>query len=107
MDVQKDPTGVNLLRVFAPEYDAVFEVYGSVPVQAFGTVLGRDLYFHARGKSWTFDVADHNGHLPSDGYRDTDGFFREGPYPDAGWMPLDRAVNIIVRCLRQYTGVPG
>src|SRR5262249_33731282 len=97
MEIQKDPAGLDSLQVLAPEYDATFEVYGSAPVQAFGKVLGRELYFRARHQQWTFDVANHKGHLPSDGCRDSDGFFREGNYPNASWMPLDRAVIIIVR----------
>jgi hypothetical protein len=66
--------------------------------------LGRDLYFRARHDSWSFDVADRAGNLPSDGSRDSDGFHREGDYPEAGWMPLREAVKIIARCLREYVG---
>jgi hypothetical protein len=91
-----------MLSVTAPEYDASFEVWGCCPVQALGTVGGRDLYFRARHGRWTFEVADHAGNLPSDGYRDSDGFFREGEYPDAGWMTHWQAVTIIGRCLREY-----
>ena len=107
MEIHPHPEGLNLLRVTAPEFDAAFEVWGNCPVQALGTALGRELYFRARHNGWSFDVADRNGNLPSDGYRDSDGFYREGVYPDAGWMPLQQAVQIIVRCLREYTGVPG
>jgi hypothetical protein len=104
LEVHPHPEGLNLLRVTAPEYDATFEVYGNCPVQAFGAVRGRDLYFRARHEGWSLDVADHAGNLPSDGYRDSDGFYREGTYPGAGWMPLPEAVAIIVRCLREYVG---
>ena len=104
MEVNPHPEGLNLLRVTAPEFDAAFEAYGNCPVQAFGTVGKHDLYFRARHERWTFDVADHGGNLPSDGYRDSDGFYREGDYPNAGWMPLQEAVAIIARCLREYIG---
>ena len=104
MEVRPHPEGFDMLCVSAPEWDAAFDVYGACPVQAFGTVRGRDLYFRARHEGWSFDVADHAGHLPSDGYRDSDGFYREGGYPDAGWMPLREAVEIIARCLREYVG---
>jgi hypothetical protein len=104
VEVQPDPDGLKRLFVEAPEYDARFEVSGECPVQAFGTVLGRELYFWARHDSWTFDVADHRGHLPSDGYRDSDGSCREGDYPNASWMPHRKAVTIIERCLQEYTG---
>ena len=51
-------------------------------------------------------MADHAGHLPSDGFFDSDGFYREAGYPDAGWMPLGEAVKIIAQCLREYAGDP-
>lgn len=94
MEIHAHPEGLKLLRVEAPEYDAKFEVYGDCPVQAFGTILGRELYFRARHDGWSFDIAGHDGNLPSDGYRDSDGFYREGDYPNAGWMPLKEAVKI-------------
>ncbi len=104
MDVQPDPAGLERLIVTAPEFDAAFEVYGNCPVQRFGTVLGRDLYFRARHNGWSFDVADHAGNLPSDGYQGSDGFYREADYPNASRMPHREAVAIIERCLREYTG---
>ena len=104
MEIHPHPEGLKLLRVTAPEYDAAFEVYGNCPVQAFGTVLSRELYFRARHEGWSFEVSDHAGNLPSDGYRDSDGFYREGSYSQAGWMPLGEAVKIIARCLREYVG---
>lgn len=103
MDVQPDPAGLKRLIVTAPEFDAEFEVHGVCPVQGFGTVRGRDLYFRARHDEWSFDVADHAGNLPSDGFRKSDGFYREAPYPEASWMPHRKAVEIIERCLREYT----
>jgi hypothetical protein len=102
VDIRKSPDGLESLTVSAPELDATFEVFGNCPVQGFGTVLGRDLYFRARHESWSFDVADRAGNLPSDGYQDSDGFYREGDYPNAGWMAHPDAVTIIVQCLRQY-----
>ena len=104
MEVQPDLAGVQRLVVTAPEFDAAFEVYGDCPVQGFGTVRGRELYFHARHDGWSFDVADHAGHLASDGYRNSDGFHREADYPDASWMPHAEAVKIIGRCLLEFTG---
>jgi hypothetical protein len=106
VEVKPDPGGLERLFVTAPELDAEFEVYGNCPVQGFGTILGRDLYFRARHSGWTFDVADHAGRLPSDGFQDSDGFYREGEYRNAGWMPHQKAVAIIAACLREYTGVP-
>jgi len=94
---------MNRLVVSAPELDAAFEVYGNAPIQGFGTVLGRDLYFRARHDGWSFDVADHRGHFPSDGFFDSDGFYREADYPNASYMPHHEAVMIIARCLQEYT----
>jgi hypothetical protein len=105
MEVRPDPDGIKRLCVTAPEWDAAFEVYGACPVQAFGSVLGRELYFRARHGEWSFDVADSEGRLPSDGYRDSDGFYREGIDPHNGYMPLSEAVAVIAACLREYTGV--
>jgi hypothetical protein len=105
VDIEPDPAGLERLYVTAPEFDATFEVSGNGPVQGFGAVLGRELYFRARHDSWSFDVADHAGELPSDGFAAPDGFYREGEYPNASWMPHREAVKIIVRCLREFTGV--
>jgi hypothetical protein len=102
VEVRSDPDGYERLFVDVPEFDAAFQVWGTCPVQGLGTILGRELYFRARHEGWSFDVADSAGHLPSDGYQDSDGFYREGDYPDAGWMPLPEAVKIIVRCLREF-----
>jgi hypothetical protein len=106
MEIRPDPDGLQSLFVEAPEWDVSFEVNGACPVQAFGTVRGRDLFFHARHGEWSFDVADSTGNLPSDGFFDSDGFFREGIDPHNGYMPLPEAVDIIVDCLREYLGTP-
>jgi hypothetical protein len=104
MEIRPDPNESRLF-VSAPEFDAEFHVIGDCPVQGFGKVLDRELYFRARHENWTFDVADCNGSLPSDGGSGPDGFFREGDYQSAGYMPLRDAVKIIVKCLREFTGV--
>lgn len=107
MEIKPDPGGLDRLFVTAPEFDAVFEVYGACPVQAFGTVGGRELYFRARHGEWSFDVADSAGNLPSDGYHDSDGFYREGIDPHNGYMLLPEAVGVVTECLREYTGLTG
>lgn len=104
MDVRPDPDGFDRLFVHAPEFEAEFSVSGACPVQAFGTVRGRDLYFRARHGEWWFEVEDAAGRLPSDGYRDSDGFYMEGMDPHNGHMPLDEAVGVIEQCLREYVG---
>jgi hypothetical protein len=102
VEVRPGPNGFDHLFISAPEWDAEFEVYGACPVQAFGAVRGRDLYFRARHGKWSFDVADSAGNLPSDGYFDSDGFYREGIDPHHGYMPLEEAVAVIAECLREY-----
>ena len=105
MEVRPDPDGLDRLFVSAPEWDAEYEVFGACPVQALGTVRGRDLYFRARHGEWWFKVADRAGTLPSDGgAREADGFYRDGVDPHDGRMPLPEAVTVITECLREYTG---
>lgn len=103
MEVRRDPEGFDRPYVTAPEWDAAFELHGVCPVQAFGTVRGRELYFRARHGKWSFDVADAAGNLPSDGYFDSDGFYREGIDPHNGYMPLPEAIAVVAKCLREYT----
>jgi hypothetical protein len=96
-----------MIRVFDPQFRVEYEVYGNCPVQGFGTVAGREIYFRARHEAWSFDVADHKGALPSDGRADADGFYREGDYTSAGvdgagYMPFEVAVQIIEQCLCEY-----
>jgi hypothetical protein len=96
--------GPESVAVSDPARRAAYEVYGSDPVQAFGTVAGRELYFRAKHAAWSFDVADHKGDLPSDGFADPNGFFREGAYAGASHMSWDEAVRLIDQCLTEYAG---
>lgn len=96
------PNGIEHLTVIAPEFDAQFEVGGNFPVQGSGTVRGRDLYFRARHSAWSFEVADRDGNMPSDGFQDSDGFHVERPYANACLMPHREAVAFIAQCLQQY-----
>jgi hypothetical protein len=79
-----------------------YSVCGNCPVQAFGSILDRELYFRARHEEWSFEIADHKGELPSDGLAAADGFYREGDYPNAGYMPNEMAIKLIEKCLREY-----
>jgi hypothetical protein len=90
------------IRVSDPGLFASYEVYGNCPVQGLGTVRGREVYFRARHDGWSFDIADRKGDLPSDGRAAPDGFYREGVYPNSGWMPLAEAVRLIDECIREY-----
>jgi hypothetical protein len=68
-------------------------------------VRGRDLYFRARRGDWWFEVADRDGNLPSDGFRNSDGFYREGDDPHVGFMPLREAIAVIAGCPREYADI--
>jgi hypothetical protein len=83
-----------------------FEVWGEAPVQAIGTMGGREFYFRSRHTGWTLEVANETGDLPTDvGMAPV--FFREGQYDNASYMPLDKAVSIIKRCALEYITTVG
>jgi len=90
------------ISVSDPDQCIEYEISGNAPVQGFGVVVGRDIYFRARHDGWSFDIADHKGDLPSDGRADIDGFYREGQYDKASYMPFEVAMRIIDQCLREY-----
>jgi hypothetical protein len=83
-----------------PDLDLQYELWGQAPVQALGTFLGHDIYFRARHDEWTFEVADDDGNLPSDG-KARGGYFCSGAQPDASYMPLEKAMRIIDRCIHE------
>jgi hypothetical protein len=80
---------------------------GSCPVQASGTIDGKEFYFRSRGQAWSFAVAVDAGTDPVDIIETSDqGFYLEesygeGPY-DAGYMPIEEAKEIIHRCVEQF-----
>jgi len=102
INIQPDPEGSQRLAIMAPEFDATFEVWGTCPVQGIGSVAGRDLYFRARERQWTFDIADDCGNLPSDGFANVNGFYRESAYREADYMSHEQAVRIMEKCLEEY-----
>ena len=75
---------------------------GLCPVQADGTVDGVPFYFRSRGDRWQMAI----GEKPVDvtlGW--ADGWLREaeyGTWPDAGYMPIEEAEEIIIRCAAEY-----
>jgi hypothetical protein len=85
-----------------PEIEAEYEIYGEAPVQAFGTIFGRDIYFRSRHNEWTFEVADEAGNLPSDGQAGPSGFIIRGKDPNASYMPLKEAQKIVERGLMEF-----
>jgi hypothetical protein len=89
LEIHPHQEGLQLPRVTAPEYDATFESKRPLPRPSIRHRRGRELHFRARHEGWSFDVADHAGNVSSDG------FYREGDSADAGWMPLQGAIEII------------
>ncbi len=84
-----------------PELGLVYELGGVVPVQAFGSIGGRDFYFCARHSNWTFEMADDLGQLSSDTGNNAV-LSVEGRNRNAGYMPLDEASKIIEECTKLY-----
>ena len=83
----------------------------AAPVQAEGTVGGRSFYFRARGETWSFTVAEHDGDDPVELSGNDAGtkaaWRRTGTVPGdfaASWMPVDQAVALIVECANEYLG---
>lgn len=80
---------------------------GSCPVQASGTIDGKEFFFWSRYQVWTFAVAVDAGIDPVDINETSDqGFYLEesygeGPY-DAGYMPIEEAKEIIHRCVEEF-----
>ena len=90
------------IAVSDPARSIEYEIWGCAPVQAFGAIAGRDIYFRARHRGWTFDITDPNGNLPSDGCAGANSFYRAGEYENASHMPFEQAMQIIDRCLQEY-----
>jgi len=82
------------------------EIWGSAPVQALGTVAGREFYFRSRHTEWTFEVATENGDLPTDvGVEPV--FYRESKYENASYMSLEQGIAIIQRLASEYVTSTG
>lgn len=75
------------------------QIGGNCPVQAEGTVDGKEFYFRARGSRWSMSIGG------SDSATDPEWYYEEtygsGPY-DAGWMTVDEARDFIDQAVRRY-----
>lgn len=78
-----------------------YELFGSAPVQALGTIAGREFYFRARHNKWDFEVSAVDGQLPTDTGADPV-FFKNGEFANASYMPHDVAMALIERCAEEY-----
>jgi hypothetical protein len=67
------------------------EFGGNCPVQATGTIDGRNFYFRARGARWSIGVGGDSVGAPTWRYEEPYG---EGPF-DAGWMDTEIAKQMI------------
>jgi hypothetical protein len=80
---------------------------GSCPVQASGTIDGKEFYFRSRGQGWSFAVAANVGIDPVDiNATSEQGYYLEESYGeslyDAGYMPEQEAKEIITRCVEKW-----
>lgn len=76
------------------------------PVQAEGSIASHPFYFRARWDRWSFAVSLSPSVDPVDVSSASQGFFRESKYgsgdSDAGYMPLEEARAVVLRCAREY-----
>ena len=74
------------------------------PIQALGTIGGRGFYFIAKHSSWSFEVADDCGSLPSD--TGNNPVFRvEGRFPSVDDVPDGHVAMIVEHCARLFTRI--
>lgn len=80
-----------------------YEIAGGL-VQAFGRVNGRGFYFRARHPTWSFEMEDDAGALPSD-VGGNPVLCIEGWYSNKREMTQDEAGRIIEKCAAMYADV--
>lgn len=83
-----------------------YELDGPAPVQALGTIAGRDFYFRSRHSEWSFEIANERGDLPSD-VGEPVIFQRHGMYRNASYMPDEVATEIIEKCAIDFLRLGG
>lgn len=71
---------------------------GNCPVQAEGTIDGKEFYFRARGHSWRLEIGGEMVVAPEWKYEEDYG---DGPY-DAGWMDQSEALAFIAKAAALY-----
>jgi hypothetical protein len=82
----------------------------AAPVQAEGTVAGREFYFRARGELWSFTIAERTDHDPATlGPEDVAtglAWYRSGTVSGgrfaASYLSLEEARSLIYECARAY-----
>ena len=63
---------------------------GNCPVQAEGTIDGREFYFRARGEHWSLGIGGDPVSKPDWEYEE-----RYGDWPSAGWMTPEEAESLL------------
>lgn len=91
-------------RIRIRELNASIEwLSGQCPVQAEGVIGGRKFYFRARWNKWSVSIGDDPVGNPE--------FFYSEPWGDepgeAGYMPEDTAIVMIIRGLDAYRAWEG
>lgn len=78
-------------------------VGGWCPVQAEGTVNGKEFYFRARGDSWALNIGGEDIILEPEWRYEED----YGTWPDDGYMTEDEARSFIAKAVQMYeAGAP-
>jgi hypothetical protein len=72
---------------------------GNCPVQAEGTIDGKEFYFRARGDSWSMDIGGDDPVAGGEWSYEED--YGKGPY-DAGWMTIEEARGFIAKAVAIY-----
>ena len=86
-----------------PTLGLEYELFGVAPVQATGTVAGREFYFRARHDNWEFEVAKEDGQLGSD-CDEEPVFLRTGHTENASFMDRGEAHRLIEACAAEFVG---
>lgn len=74
-------------------------IYGACPVQAEGTIDGKEFYFRARWDSWSIGIGGDAVMCPEWSYMESYG---DSPGA-AGWMPKYEAIAFIAKAVKLYT----
>lgn len=75
------------------------QIYGACPVQAEGTIDGKDFYFRARGNHWTIGIGGDAVMSPEWSHREAYG---DSPY-GAGWMAQYEVLAFIAKAVKLYS----
>ena len=81
-----------------------YEIDDGPPIQALGTIAGREFYFHSKHSNWSFEVANDLGDLPTDVGGESV-FHLQSRHNNAGRMPLGEACEIVERCAEFFLAV--